>query len=143
MTTQLYEKLLYKGQDVGMDQTPLYYYAALGGAFPTFVPQGTTLWRGYIGSWQIIDDRLYLVGISGTRQDGQETNLDTIFPEFPDRVFAHWFCDCIKLPQGKRIFSPKIHRSAFVYEADLVLEFEDGVLVKETLQSNDPEEQIP
>ncbi len=118
MTAQISEKLLYKSEIHAMCTEPLSMYMALGGNTPEFQFNCTALWRGYIGSWEIIDDKLYMVGLTGTTKDGSEANLATVFPGFPDRVFAHWFSGEVRLPQGKLLHY--VHGGyESIYERDL------------------------
>jgi len=135
MTAQISEKLLYEGEMHSMCSEPLEVYFALGGNNPGFQSYCTALWRGYVGSWEIIDGRLYLVGLTGTAKDGCEANLATVFPGFPDRVFAHWFSGKVRLPQGKQL--EYVHMGyGSTYERDLFLHFDKGVITKKELISN-------
>lgn len=103
MTAQIAEKLRYQSEDVAMCTNPLSDYFAMGGTNPRFESNCTALWRGYVGSWEIVDDRLYLICLNGTLVDGTQASLETIFPGYPDRVFAHWYSGTIRLPQGKQL----------------------------------------
>ena len=142
MTAQMHERLYYKTKRYGMTAEPLYHYWALVGGRPKFQLRNTALWRGYIGSWRVTKGRLYLIGIDGGFEDGSELTLEALFPGYPERVFAHWFSGRVRLPQGNLI--EYIHAGyASVYEADLFLDFEDGVLVREELKSNLPEAHNP
>ncbi len=128
MTAQISEKLRYKGKNVAMCTTPLSKYFAMGGTKPLFESNFSALWRGYVGSWEIVDDHLYLIALSGMLHDGSEASLTTIFPEFPDRVFAHWYSGTIRIPQGKQL--EYVHMGyASIYERDLFLDLERGVVV--------------
>ena len=60
MTAQIAERLHYQGEDVAMCTNPLSDYFAMGGVNPRFESNCTALWRGYVGSWEIVNDRLYL-----------------------------------------------------------------------------------
>ena len=103
MTAQFSEHLRYNGEDFSMYTNPLGDFFAMGGVNPGFESNCTALWRGYVGSWEIVDNRLYLIGISGTLEGGVEATLATIFPDFPDRVFAHWYSGTIRIPQGNNL----------------------------------------
>ena len=35
--------------------------------------------------------------------DAVPATLETVFPGFPDRVFAHWYSGTIRLPQSRRL----------------------------------------
>ena len=88
MTAQIAERLRYDGEDYAMCTNPLSDYFALGGVNPDFVWTTTALWRGYVGYWEVADGRLYLLELQGTLKDGNDASVATIFPNFPDRVFA-------------------------------------------------------
>ena len=93
------------------------------------------MWRGYVGSWEIVDDRLYLVGLSGTLEGGADATLATIFPDFPDRVFAHWYSGTIRIPQGKQL--EYVHMGyGSTFERDLFLDIERGVIVATRVRHN-------
>ena len=135
MTAQIAEKLRYQGEDVAMCTNPLSDYFAMGGTNPRFESNCTALWRGYVGSWEIVDDRLYLIGLNGTLEDGTQASLATIFPGFPDRVFAHWYSGTIRLPQGKQL--EYVHMGyGSTFERDLFLDVERGVVVATRVQHN-------
>lgn len=120
-----------------MCTTPLDNYFALGGRWPDFDTRySTMLWRGYIGSWEILKGRLYLVGLSGRLHDGAEVRLATVFPGFSERVFAHWYCGTLRIPQGRLL---KSVRQGFAsrYERDLLIDVEQGVVGASTVRHND------
>ena len=51
-----------------------------------------------------------------------------MFPGYPERVFAHWYSGRIRVPRGKLL--KYVHAGyASIYERDLLLDFERGVLV--------------
>lgn len=135
MTAQIAERLRYQGDDVAMYTNPLCEYFAMGGTDPRFEPNCTALWRGYVGSWEIVGDRLYLIGLNGTLEDGTEASLATVFPGFPERVFAHWYSGTIRLPQGKQL--EYVHMGyGSTFERDLLLDVERGVVVATRVQHN-------
>jgi hypothetical protein len=135
MTAQFAENLKYRGEDLEMCTTPLSDYFAMGGNNPRFDSNCTALWRGYFGSWEIVDDRLYLIELSGTLEDGTEASLATVFPEYPDRVFAHWYSGTIRIPQGRQLeYVHMGYDSSF--ERDLLLDVERGVVVATRVRHN-------
>jgi hypothetical protein len=135
MTAQIAEKLLYQGEQVAMCTNPLSDYFAMGGFNPRFESMSTALWRGYVGGWEIVDDRLYLVSLDGTLEDGTDATLETVFPGFPDRVFAHWYSGTVRIPQGKQL--EYVHMGyASKFEQDLFLEIERGVVVATRVRQN-------
>ena len=135
MTAQIGEELHYEGRVVTMCTEPLGDYFVFGGARPEFDFNCTALWRGYVGTWEIREGRLYLVRLSGTLKDGGHANLATIFPGFPERVFAHWYTGALRIPEGKMI--EYIHMGyASTYERDLMIQIEKGVVTGTHVRNN-------
>jgi hypothetical protein len=135
MTAQIAERLRYDGEEVAMCTNPLSDYFAMGGVAPPFDCTSTALWRGYVGEWEILDGRLYLIGLRGLLQDGSEASLATVFPDFPTRVFAHWYSGTIRLPQGKQL--EYIHAGySSRYERDVLVDVMRGVVVQTRVRHN-------
>jgi len=82
MTAQISEKLLFEGEKHAMCTNPLGDYGALGRGLPKFASNCTALWRGYVGTWEIINDRLYLIELRGDLESGEDANLETVFPGY-------------------------------------------------------------
>jgi hypothetical protein len=110
-----------------MCSEPLGIYFERCGEQPQLQETLTALWRCYIGSWEIRDDRLYLVGLSAHLVDGTPVTLETVFPGFPDRVFAHWFTGTLRIPQGRELRYQHMGYGS-TFERDLLLEIRRGVL---------------
>ncbi len=135
MTAQISEKLIYEGQQLSMCTNPLGLYFAMGGDGPNFEYTCTALWRGYVGTWEIVDSRLYLIELHGRTEGGDEVSVATIFPDYPDRVFAHWYSGTIRIPQGKLL--NYVHMGyGSTYERDLFLEIERGVIKNSCVRQN-------
>ena len=135
MTAQIAENLLYQGEQFRMCSTPLSDFFAQGGFKPDFSITCTALWRGYVGQWQILGDRLYLVALSGHLVDGREVSLETVFPGFPKRVFAHWYSGTLRVPQGRRL--EYVHMGfGSIYDSDLLLQVDQGVLLASRVCQN-------
>lgn len=135
MTAQFREKLIYEEQRLSMCTNPLGSYFAIGGDRPPFSCGCTALWRGYVGTWEIVDGRLYLVELHGELEDGRTASVATIFPDFPERVFAHWYSGTIRIPQGRML--EYVHMGyGSVYEQDLLLEINRGVLQRTHVHRN-------
>ena len=135
MTAQFAESLLYQGEGVAMFATPLSDYFAMGGFTPRFEEDCSALWRGYAGRWEIVDRRLYLIKLSGTLKDGSQATVATVFPDFPDRVFAHWYSGTIRIPQGDLL--EYVHMGfGSTYERDVMLDIDRGVVVATRIRHN-------
>ena len=135
MTAQISEILHYQGRKQRMCTEPLGDYFALAGIEPRFEVNCTALWRGYVGEWSVIEGRLYLIGITGTLAGDKPASLETFFPGFPDRVFAHWYSGQVRLPMGQQL--EYVHGGyGSTYEQDLLIDFDQGVVSQTTLRHN-------
>ncbi|WP_146256164.1 hypothetical protein [Aestuariivirga litoralis] len=135
MTAQARESLKYQDETLSLCGLPLDSYFELLGEDPPFMARDTALWRGYIGSWEILDGRLYLVGLGGYGQTGKDIDLSDLFPEYPERVFAHWVNGIFRAERGKLL---KYEHAGFasLYEQDLFFGFEHGLLQSVEVKSN-------
>ena len=129
MTAQMPEKLFYKGEEYGIEIEPLGDLLSKSDILrPGDWSHWSSCWRGYIGSWEIEDNKLYLVGLEGDA-DKESTDLNYVFPN-QEKVFASWFSGQIRLGLGKYLGSEHMFYGS-IYEKDLVLTLEDGVVTHE------------
>lgn len=136
MTAQVYERLIYDGSEHMMAAEPLSDYFTLGGHDPGFVTPHTACWRGYVGTWEVVGDRLYLVDLEGQLTDGSKGSVESVFPGQGGRVFADWFTGTIRVPQGEQL--SYIHAGwGSIFERDLLLRFDEGRLVEKSIREND------
>jgi hypothetical protein len=103
MTAQCCDYIRLARRKLELYELPLDDWFAQTGTTPGFSAPHTALWRGYVATWEIRDDRLYLVGLKSHLPDGREGTLGDLFPDSPDRVFAHWYSGTLRVPQGKEI----------------------------------------
>ena len=116
---------------------PLNDYLKMNGEKPVFEWQHTACRRGYEGTWEISDGKLYLIQLSGVTKAGETVNLETLFPNFAERVFADWYTGTARIPQGKML--EYIHGGyASIYERDLFIEFDEGVVTQTRTRKNVP-----
>lgn len=130
MTIQGPEALRYENESLWMDSTPLEDYFLITGNRPPFRSQHTANRRGYVGSWEILGHRLYLVDLSGRLQNGSEVALKALFPNFGTRVFAHWFSGRLRVLKGEIVR----HEIASIgrHSMEFILRVEQGVIVDKT-----------
>lgn len=145
MTAQALERLIFEGSEHSMCSLPLGDFFRLGGKRPDFRWPHTGCRRGYIGTWEVIDGRLYLIQLQGWLKSGEDASLETVFPGYGGQVFAHWFTDTIRLPQGKRLKGTytgggSIINAPRIYEKDLLLRFNKGKLIARSVRQNGPNE---
>jgi hypothetical protein len=139
MTAQFGEKLIYEGRSVTMHSNPLEDYFEAKGKRPKFDSICTACWRGYVGTWEIKDDRLYLIGFRGFGKliDGTEASLQTIFPDQDGPILADWYSGTLKIPEGEML--EYIHAGyASRFERDRFFEIDKGVVVRTYVRDNTP-----
>lgn len=135
MTAQIAERLIYHGDTVAMASEPLGDYFFLAGDRLAFQVNCTALWRGYVGTWEITADRLYLVDLQGDLSDGSQASLASVFPDYPSRVFAHWYSGELRIPEGKLL--QYVHAGyGSRYERDRLISISRGVVVAEQVRVN-------
>ncbi len=101
MTEQVLEKIIYAGNNERLLGTPLESYFELIESDIYFQHNASNCWRGYVGEWEVIDARVYLIGFKARISGGRQIGLEDIFPNFSERVFAHWITGVLRIPKGK------------------------------------------
>lgn len=128
MTAQAREILIYKGKKYSMATEPLEPYIEENNIKfnPNAVCSGC--WRGYIGTWSIENNRLYLIDID-TDDDVKKIGLDYLFPG-QTNVFAEWFTGELHIPYGRLM--KYVHQGyASLYEKELFLNVQNGIVISE------------
>ena len=154
MTTQVLEKLIYNSQEYGMDNRPLEDFFKLSGHRPPFWVCTTMCWRGYVGTWSLVDGRLRLDSLNGYIAKGplvkiaggvshhqidyedqalcSKAALEDIFPDAHGPVFARWFSGEINAPLSAEVKRGSDGEEVSV-ERTLKLGFLDGILTSENV----------
>jgi len=146
MTAQATETLIFQGERLSLCSEPLGKFLEFTEHPIQFMSMSTANWRGYIGTWRIQVDRLYLIRLRGTAHDGdgfKEISLKDIFPDFPQGVFAHWYTGTLRCPKGGRL--QYVHMGyASKYEEDLMFQVNKGVVTKSwVIKNGTAEESAP
>jgi hypothetical protein len=149
MTAQIGEKLIYKGNGFRMAAKPLYSYLQTRIDIK-FSAQLTLNHSGYSARWEIEDNKLYLIGLSGKisvhtynekddnlTESFYDVDLSYVFPE-QERVFAEWVSQVIRVPYGG-ILDYVHHGFGTLFEKDIFLTFVNGILVNEYEKDNHEE----
>ncbi len=135
MTAQMPEVLIMDGMSHAMHSLPLGRYFADSSRRPALRHPHTACWRGYVGTWEVANDKLYLVGFEGWAADGSKLTLGDIFPDRIGRVLASWFSGKVKIPSGELLQYNHLG-FASAYEADIILKFRKGVLLSRRVRDN-------
>ena len=134
MTSQASEILIYNGEQLLMASLPLERYFAKVNAKPKFVSPITANWRGYIGTWEIKEDKLYIIDFKGWLEGNNVVSIEYIFPGQKE-VFANWFTGEVRIQKGQLLEYVHFYFES-VYEEDLFLKFRRGRLVGSRIEDN-------
>jgi len=145
MTAQIPDSILIDGETHALFSEPLNAYYS-DAPRPNFVPQNTANWRGYVGTWEIRDGRLYLIGVVAEicnlplgwncPQDQRRiVGLGDLFPQRGDSVLADWFSGTLRVPVGGQLQYRHMGYES-VYEFDLLLTIEKGAVKSTTTVDN-------
>lgn len=146
MTAQSSEKLLYNGETYWMSSEPLQPYIANLSIEPILNAPSTALWRGYIGTWEINENKLYLIDLICYGENYEEKSMDYLFSS-NGKQFAEWFSGNLFIPDGEML--KYVHAAyASIYERTIILEIKSGVLISQksitnTLPDHDPDDDLP
>ncbi|QFG52035.1 hypothetical protein [Chryseobacterium sp.] len=88
----------------------------------------TSLWRDYVGTWEVDFGRLFLTGIKIPVVDGagslKEVSLEPLFGT-DDRIFAYWFSGKITIKKGRVLMSYFYEN---IHERDCYYIFTKGIM---------------
>jgi hypothetical protein len=134
MTAQAGEKLLYESNEYFIHTEPLYEFLELLRYRQPFQPPSTACWRGYFGSWEIRDGKLYLIGLKGYIENYVVVGIEHLFPKQKE-VFAEWYSGEIRIPLGDML--KYVHAGfASIYEEDFYIKFKNGIQIGTRLEKN-------
>jgi len=132
MTAQMCDKIILEDQEYLLYCEPLEAFWDKFNPKPDFEPLHTACWRGYLASWTVQNDRLFLTGI-----ETENANLDLVkvFSGKKTPIFADWFSGQLRIPKGE--MTQYIHMGyESKYESDLYLFVENGTIVNDEFVNN-------
>ena len=101
---------------------------------PEFDVERTNNWRGYIATWSIYKDHLYLISIHASVAKKKFTLAD-LFPGAEKSIKAVWYSGTLILPQGK-IISFRHQGNKSIYEKELQIKIKNGRVIEEKIIKN-------
>lgn len=132
-TAQIVDLLIIEGDTTWINSNPLESYFEKKGSrkIGNTEMQGgcTALWRGYVATWELKNDSLFLVRIQTNYCGDNPTEID-ITKEFDKKkVFAEWVNSTIIKPEGELL--NYVHMGYMsIYEGEIFYSFKGGVLSK-------------
>ncbi|MDG1798459.1 MAG: hypothetical protein P8H35_07815 [Flavobacteriales bacterium] len=133
MTIQAGDILSYSGEKKTIATEPLKPYLETRSDVG-FIFKSTALVRGYIGTWEIRNKKLYLASLVGFIQNNKQVDLNYLFPKKTE-VFANWFSGDIIISEGKLLEKINLGYES-VFEKERFLNFKEGILISETVKNN-------
>ena len=161
MTAQAGDVIHYQGERLSLFATPLESFWDDSRARPQFVAHFSAVARGYVATWSILDEMLYLDGVSGeivvdaqgqpiqsrtpvmqplstelaAQRSTVPATVEMLFPESQGRVAATWFTGRLHIPRGVLLHSGYMGFDS-VYEEEIILELENGRVVRTEVIDN-------
>jgi hypothetical protein len=99
----------------------------------SFILKSTAIVRGYIGNWEIKNNKLFLISLLGFIENQEQVDLNFLFPD-KNEVFADWFTGDIRIPQGKMLKKVNLGYES-IFEKNRILRFKEGVFTNETVEN--------
>jgi len=140
-TAQIPDKLKYEGKTLKLYSTPLGPYLAK--KFPKgtelFQSSCTACWRGYVATWEIKDDYLYLIKVveGNCMNKAPEIPLKKIFPGKKAPIKATWFSGALRVPMGEEIHYEHMGFES-QFEKDMLIAITEGKVIKKEIIDNRP-----
>jgi len=153
-TGQVPDYLIYEGKLLWLFSNPLEKHDQFKWVRRLSIAEVSTAERrGYRALWEISDGKLYLVALAAKIDDREigifelRKEIEKLFPRTPkndrdpfpivkNRVFAGWYSGKLRVPLGEEL--KYVHQNyESVYERDLFLDIERGVLKKSEIVNND------
>ena len=133
MCIQIKDIIFVKGIKYDLYTTPLISYWNRRHPKPQIRLTNSTCWRGYVASWEVSDDSLYLIDIIYYSQKG-DLGLDYLFPQNTGKIKADWYTGGLKIPLGNELF--REHMEDPVYDSDWFLSIKKGSVISQLYKAN-------
>ncbi|WKZ58844.1 MAG: hypothetical protein QY309_13305 [Cyclobacteriaceae bacterium] len=138
-TGQTGELIIYKGDTLTMLCEPLETFLQKHEPrekFHPFLKDGcsTALWRGYVGLWEIKEDRLFLIDVFACG-DRKQSIKENIFKGQPSKIPAEWYTGPLFIEKGKVIRYNHMGYDRH-YETEFIVSVKDGKVENEMEYKN-------
>jgi uncharacterized protein (TIGR02996 family) len=134
MTAQIADRIVFRGERRMLFSNPLQSYPWPPPGRPRFHWTSTANYRGYVATWEVKGDELFLIDIDANLQvkndEGhcRRVGMADLFPTGGEPLAATWFSGVLRLPDGERV--RYVHAGyASSYEHDLLLAVVEGRVV--------------
>jgi hypothetical protein len=133
MTAQIADKIIIKGVKYSLYTTPLDNYWTKKNPKPGIQLPDTSCWRGYVATWEIFDNNLYLIDIEFHTPKG-DVGISYLFPNNTGNIKADWYTGELRIPFGEPF---KIDRDwVSLYDSDLFFIIKKGKVINHRYKAN-------
>jgi hypothetical protein len=147
MTAQIGDRIFIDNNEYTLACEPLSSYLYDNKVEKLFTAVNTACYRGYCAKWGINNGKIYLTDIESPCQIRSRNEIDSDEPIsaiqklFPGQteVFAVWINGTLKIQSGELLEYVHIGYES-LYETNIYLKFENGVLIEEKTVDNTPKE---
>ena len=131
MTAQFHEQIVINNELFGLCTEPLQIYLGLMKNPPEFDWCCTACYRGYMGTWVIKENKLYLTKIEvGGPPFSTLKNWREMFNKKVGDIKAEWYSGVLRIPKGDVL--EYVHGGyGSKFERDLFITIEKGNVIKE------------
>lgn len=98
----------------------------------------TAVWRRYIATWKITEQKLFLINIDAKLETGERVSVNTLFSDPSGEVLADWFTGVLTVPQG-RLLKQGIVGYDNIHEETLLIKICKGEVIAIEKQKNEVE----
>jgi hypothetical protein len=143
MTAQIGDRIFIDNKEYTLACEPLSSYLYDNKVEKLFTAVNTACYRGYCATWKLFEGKIYLIDIESPSQKRNRKGNDSDEPIsamhklFPGQseVFADWVKGTLKIQSGELL--EYIHMGyESIYETNIYLKFENGVLIEEKTVDN-------
>lgn len=120
MTAQAPDWLVFRGKRRMLFSNPLEPFLRQLPTRPEFRLQSTAHWRGYVATWTIEDDRLFLSGLQTQVDREGDPGINLVFPKATGPVPADWVSFRLRSPDGEQVrYVHMSYQSQYAQEMNL------------------------
>jgi len=139
MTVQIKDQLIFNGKRHYIKENLLIPYLAGLDGKPKFFPFSSDCWRGYYCTWELIEDKLFLVDFVAGMSNSEDRTFwkagkEILFPH-QNRVFASWYTGEIQVPKVNSNDLDTASEELGQFK-EVILEFKEGYIVGQKEVSN-------
>jgi hypothetical protein len=118
------ELIVFEGEELHMPTTPLCDWLRDNGIEIRAERTSTSLYRQYIGTWEISENKLFLTKVE-TWGTTPPVDLHALFPGQGNQVFASWYTGRLAINRGKRLLFDMVMYES-IHEQQILIDIEDG-----------------